>query len=375
MNAPAFMEGRLNKLPRKVATPMRDLVRTGLMSERTAETALEAHELVGEPQHLLGFAIASLEFHLQGVPVHDTIRMARQQGTRINLRWSAKRWQAEHNRLSRIQTLRTLQAHNRTYELGHYARHLPSRWCGYLVRTSRRLGLEGLRQRHCVAVYHEQIVDGRCAIATVFVGQARWTVELQRTDSAAQPLRIAQIRGRYNCKPSDDQRQAVHEELGIPPEKKPNRSATGQADPDRRYLGNLERILPLLRETGVVHLQVEFAGGNGTGGLQRIRPRPAFETRGVTVPCEITQADVCDRHGLEPGLQEVPLDVALEEITYDHLGETDANWIDHQGGEGSVVIDVQQGKVNAQVLVNEVETRSAFYRDTDIATGEILYEI
>ena len=375
MSATAFMEGRLDKLPRKVAAPIRDMVRNGLMSTRTTETVLEAHDLVGEPQHVLGFAITALEYHLQGVAVRDTIRMAREQGTRINQRWSAKRWTAEHDRLARAATIEKLTTANETYELSKYEEHLPAEWPGYLVRTSRRLGFEGLRQRHCVAAYNRDIKAGQCAIATVFVDKTRWTVELQRTSHAEQPLRITQISGRHNARPTTEQRKTVHERLGLPQESGRRRPGMGQADPDRRYLENLRRLLPTLRDHGVALAHVTFVGEKGTVRTEAVRFNPHIETHGITVPCEITQTEVCERHDLEPGLQEVPVDVALEEITYDHLGETHANWIDRHGGEVTLTVSALEGDVNVLVLVNEMDTNRAFYRTTDIASGAITYEI
>ena len=122
MTAATAIETRLIGLPRKVAAPLRDLLRTGLMSPAAADTVLDAHELTGEPQHLLGFAVAALEFPLAGVPVADTIRMARDQGRRISLRWSANRWRAEHNRFARAATLKKPADENERYNVERYER-------------------------------------------------------------------------------------------------------------------------------------------------------------------------------------------------------------------------------------------------------------
>lgn len=80
-------------------------------------------------------------------------------------------------------------------------KHLPKRFSGYLIRTSRRLGMEGLRQRHCVASYDSRLRKGDCAIVAVFADRQRWTVELRLTNDTETPLRIDQIKTRYNGLP------------------------------------------------------------------------------------------------------------------------------------------------------------------------------
>ena len=66
---------------------------------------------------LVGFAVGYLHLRSQGVPVHDVIRMAKSQRRRINLAWSAKRWELEHERLSRAEALDRLAAENATYDV------------------------------------------------------------------------------------------------------------------------------------------------------------------------------------------------------------------------------------------------------------------
>ena len=369
VTALAFMQGRLNKLPAKVAAPIRDLVRNELMSATTAETVLEAYEMTGEPQHLLGFAIALLEFRLAGVPVDDTIGMARRQGRRINLRWGAKRWKAEHNRLARAETLERLNAQNQAYDVQRYARLLPAKWPGYLVRNSRRLGLEGLRQRHCVASCHDRIGNGHCAIAVVFVNRTRWTVEIRWTGVSEAPLQITQMRARHNRAPSPEDRAAIHEHLGIPDSGHPGAGATGPEDP--RYLPNLQRLLPILRDRNVERVRVEFAGSGDSGQVEHVSLYPKVPTAGLTVPCELTETRRINGEWQRPrGVQDVPVGVAIEGIAYDYLVDTDVDWYNGEGGQGELVIDVAEGTAHLQVRTNLRESTVAFDRKINIETGQ-----
>ena len=98
-----------------------------------------------------------------------------------------------------------------------YERHLPASWSGYLIRTSRRLAMEGLRQRHCVGAQHDAVKYGLCSIAVVFLNGARWTIQIELTVHEDRPLDITRIRGRYNLMPSDNESKAIHERLGVVP--------------------------------------------------------------------------------------------------------------------------------------------------------------
>ena len=362
---------RMSALPAKAAAPLRDLVTRRLLPPNTASVLMDAAELSGEPQHLLGFAVAMLSLQNTGIPVIDAVRMAHSQGKRINMRWSAKRWKVEHDRLSRAETVSRLTASNEAYDLSEYEPHLPASWPGYLVRSSRRLGLEGMRQRHCVASYHNDLRNSRCAIAVVFVHRRRWTVELQKTGLKDAPLRITQIRGRRNESPGAEIREAIHRHLGIALKK-----AAG-ADVERPYLDNLRRVLPVLREHRAESVCMRFSFGTDGPDFDGGTVAPGYgPPPDVTVRCEITQDRVLEWYELAmPGMQDAPLGAALDEITLDYLAETELErqYFD-EGGHGSLTIDVQSGRVDMDVRVYDAESRPAFFRETAIDTGEVLYE-
>jgi hypothetical protein len=111
------LESRLSLLPRKVAMPFRNLIETDHLSEEVLCTILDAGELSGEQHKLLGFAVGYLHLRSIGVPIKDVVEMAREQGRRIRLNWSEKRWRDEHERLSRAVALKKLAEESVRYDL------------------------------------------------------------------------------------------------------------------------------------------------------------------------------------------------------------------------------------------------------------------
>ena len=373
MTARTAVLDRIAGLPVKVAAPLRELVRSELMSERTAETLLDAGELTGQPQHLLGFAAALDELRRKGVPIEDAVRMARQQGRRISLRWSPKRWRAEHDRMSRRATLDRLTATNAVYELSEYERHLPERWPGYLIRTSRRLGLEGLRQGHCVASYHDIVTAGRQAIAAVFVDRKRWTVALVRTGAEDAPLRITQIRGPHNRSPAASDTAAIHERLGIEPPRR--QAATAQPPRTGAYLENLRRALPALGEHGITYVYVAFSGEGDSGQIDDVYFTPSpppGERYEFTVPCEAARHfREGNRWRTVRALEDTPIEEAIRALTDEYLEEFDVDWYNNDGGQGHLEIDVGAGTAGLAIATNYTERTTQVCRTVDIATGVI----
>ena len=372
MSTDVAIRGRLDELPPKVAAPLHDLMRTGQLRPRTVETVLDAGELAGEPQHLLGFAIGMLDMGRHGVPIKDTVRMARELDHRLNLRWSPRRWQEEHDKLSRQMTLMRLKAENESYDLERYKEHLPERWPGYLIRTSMRLGLEGHRQDHCVSAYHDRIRRGHCAIAVVFVDRKRWTVQLRWTGREGAPVQITQIHGRRNSRPTSRQRRAVYERLGMTPPKRPVPGTATGWDPEntraRPFSSNLQRLLPVLRQHNVQQVQVRFAGGGDSGQIESIGLFPEG-AENAPVLCELRERQyVNGRWIAQGGIQEVIVTEAIEAITDDYLEHTNVNWWDNDGGDGYLEINVAAGTVELVVRTNMVNTE--FQAITHIETGE-----
>jgi hypothetical protein len=365
------LQSRLKALPPKIAVPFQQLLSTGQLSEDVVRTVLDAGELATNLGKLLGFAIGYLHLRQQGVPVHDVIAMAKKERRRINLAWSPSRWKDEHDRLSRVEALKRLSEEQTCYDLCAFRQLLPARFPGYLIATSRRLGMEGLRQRHCVASYDQRIKEGGCAIAAIFIDKRRWTVELHLTGDSKTPLRITQIKTRLNAHSPASVRQQIHDALGIPlqiatpPEPAP-------FDGDRLYMENLRRILPMLRQQDIRTIEVYFEGSGDSGCIQDIAFSP--ETPGIrqmTAEHLHTSSSFDNgvwRRAVEP--QQAALGEVVEAITYDYLEETGVDWYNNDGGYGYFIIDVEAGTVSMDVSVRVTESYTEFSGVKDIATGE-----
>lgn len=367
-----IIEKRLASLPVKTAAPFRQLLRTGQLTDDIVDAVLDAGELAGDTSRLVGFAAGYLHLRAQGVPVHDVIRMAMHHNRKLNLAWSPARWKDEHDKLSRAEALQRLAAQNVTYDLSSYDAHLPRRFPGYLIRSSRRLGMEGLRQRHCVASYHDRIASGSCAIAAVFADRQRWTVELLRSDDPQAPLLIAQIKTRHNAPAPAAVRKQIHDALEIPlPTVNP--SATCAPQPACLYIENLRRILPILAAHGVATVTVYFEGSGDSGSIQDIAYHPEPSARLETVPAEIllTSASFDDgQWHTTAGATETSVHEAIDALTYDYLEETGVDWYNDDGGFGELVIDVAQGTVSLDVSVRYTESTTQYSALHNIATGD-----
>jgi hypothetical protein len=365
------IEPRLASLPAKTAIPFRQLLAAGQLTEDVVTAVLDAGELAGDTTKLVAFAAGYLHLRQTGVPVHDVIEMAKQQNRRINLCWSANRWSDEHEKLSRVEALQRMAAENIRYPVTRYRKHLPKRFPGYVITTSRRLGMEGLRQRHCVASYHDRVQAGTCAIAAVFINRQRWTVELQLTGEKKSPLRIAQVKTRYNELPAASVRKAIHDALQIPLPA-PGKTFEAPGEANHLYMENLRRLLPMLADHQIETVTVQFEGSGDSGSIESIEYTPDNdELRRRTVQHLHTEPFLDDgqwQTTVTP--REATIDDAIESLTYDYLQETDVNWYDNDGGFGELVIDVAAGTVKLEVNVRYTEHTTEHCSERDIATGD-----
>jgi hypothetical protein len=363
----------LSALPAKVRKPFESLLAVGQIDAAALELVFTAGRLAGDTSRLLGFAVGYLYLQGKGVPVGDVIRMADQLNRRVNLSWSERRWRDEHGRLSRAVTLDRLVADDIRYELSAYELHLPAHWPGYLIRSSRRLGMEGLRQRHCVASYHEQIQRDRCAIAVVFLDRRRWTVQVFLTRDPERPLALGQIRTRDNARASPAVAEVIHERLGIVFRREAG-DAPIQVTP-RCYRENLRRLLPVLEAQGTKEVIVNFDGSGDSGSIWDIRFDPACEEDGPMVSILKLQSEFDREAGRwiqSTGVEDVPLKEAISTLTYDYLEETDVDWYNNDGGYGDLIISVSAGTVALNVHRRLVESTCEYSDAFEIATGDPL---
>jgi hypothetical protein len=300
--------------------------------------------------------------------------MAKDQRRNLNLTWSAKRWKAEHDRLSRAGALMRLAAEKVNYDVSRYETLLPKSFPGYLIRTSRRLGMEGLRQRHCVASYHHEVLAGRCAIASVFAAGQRWTVQLIASNDPQRPLRIAQIKTRLNDLPSAAVRDEIHAVLGVRNDHAVG-PAPGHDDGDRNYMAQLRQLLPVLRQHRVTRVQVYFDGGGDSGSIASIDydAPDDFDAHAAEAVHEAANPQFENGSWVR---QRAPVrgtvHDAIEELTYDYLEETGVDWYNDDGGFGELVIDAVAETVSLEVSVRYTESNTEFTSERCIPTGEEL---
>ena len=247
------IQRRLAALSPKVAQPLTQLVKIGQLREQDLRTVLDAGDLTGNHQTLVGFAAGAMGMKVQGVPIADTVSMAKKTNAQIRLDWSPRRWREEHDRMAKVITLRQFSEENVVYDVDSYAAALPD-FPGYIIRNSRRLAIVGWHQRHCVASYHNNVIRGNIAFVCVFVNNVRWTVALGKTGDPSNPVRISQIRTTDNRGPDDVTEQKIYEYLGI--------SSLVREPSDYRQRNHEAEILRHVTDANmwIVHQALEEAG-------------------------------------------------------------------------------------------------------------------
>lgn len=363
------LDDRLSKLPVKVSRPLRELFEREHLSTDALDTILDAGDLSGQTHKLLAFAVSFHHLTAQGIQVDDVIHMAKSQGRRIRLDWKPKRWSAEHNRLSWAETLRKLSADSVDYDLSKFDQHLPAAFPGYLLRSSRRLGMEGFRQRHCIASYHNDVVAGYTAIAAVFVDGKRWTVQLGYNLDPDRPLRIIQAKSAYNEPASYQVMQRIYEALGI--EKPSSRSSsfgplTEETRMGGRFRENLRAVLPVLREHGITSVRVDFDGSGDSGSIEGAIYEPElddFDASSVMVPIREVEREWDHQNStwIYHSTQHlIDLNTAIERIVEDYLEVTQVDWVNNDGGFGTFNIEVVGGVCNMDVNTRYTQTNCEF---------------
>ena len=233
---------------------------------------------------------------------------------------------------------------------------MPKRWPGYLIRSSRRLGMEGLRQRHCVAPYDARIRLGSCAIAVVFVDRQRYTVELRSNGKG--DLAVVQTKGRFNRAPNPDVQQRILDFLGQPWQEPV--LAFHRPNPDRMRqdaLDTLRQVLPILRATQIDRIYVSFDGSGDSGMIEE----PIFyRGKAVIEPVEIEVLNV-EVPGTGQNTREL-LDKAFEQ----YLDSTDVDWYNNDGGFGQFHIDVAAGHFEVDVNSRYTESTCEHFAEIEL---------
>jgi len=356
----------LDVYPDRVRLPVQALRAAGQIDDQAIATVLLGAPRTDQRHLFLYHLLVVKGLREAKVDVDDTVAMAAAMGRRVDFRWSRRRWLDEHNRLSRWVTLKNLAAVGHVYELDFYRERLPEQWAGYLIPNSRRLGMEGLRQRHCVALYDARIATGQCAIAVVFIEHTRWTVELLPTGNPQHPLHARQIRGVLNREPNREERAAVLSMLDLPQDLAPRVPDNGLvARGDRAgSIRVLEDALPVLRGAGVAIVHLRFDGSGDSGMLEDPEfldaDRQAVSVEGLN----------CTVQRLAHDGRSYPTTVSLKDAIYEaaesYLDSTDVNWYDNDGGYGEFAIDVATGTFTCEINARYTESSCEHFEELSL---------
>lgn len=94
----------------------------------------------------------------------DCTRMAFSLNRKIDLTWTRRRLEEEHDNMSNIITNMLFGADDRPLKISDIFLEFPMLDGWQLISTTKALAWEGMRQRHCVGTYGNQIESGQCAI-------------------------------------------------------------------------------------------------------------------------------------------------------------------------------------------------------------------
>ena len=197
--------------PRVQERALRSVRDLGWMSEAELESILKAGQHAVDPQNLIEFGMRFPRMERSGVPVADAIEMIVEAGERVDLLWSGRRWQQEHDRhVSLLATRRlAMEAGADGFDTSWLDRALPPfedprhRFIEVL-RSRGCLAAEGARQSHCIGSSHYVEAFRRGALGGVSVvdtAGTRWTVTIMPGSGGAKPS-VYRIHGRFNAVPN-----------------------------------------------------------------------------------------------------------------------------------------------------------------------------
>ena len=278
--------------------------------------------------------IGSAEIYKNCKYMIDTAMMAKELSRQVNLKWSKNRWQEEHDRLSRCMTLKKLSADNVYYQLPEWVKSVKEKsWPGYLISSRRRLGMEGLRQRHCIASWDTRCAQGHNVIASVFLDNKRWTVDIVK------PGVCGAIHTRFNKIPTPEQRATIIELLGIKERDYSFGMFRERESCEQLASGFMENHGARLLQLGVETITVWFdgSGDEGHAEYETYTGRP-----GVTISRETCEAATT--------------------LCESMLRSKNIDWYNDEGGKGELTIDLRHLEFDMDVnyRVYEFEDAGSF---------------
>lgn len=358
--------------PQKVAVVLESLCVGGFISEDEMKTLETAYKLAREKSVYTGFLVAykSLKCLYYSTMIDDCIEMSKELNRPIDLMWSAKRWKNEHDVMGRFIALKKLAGNHETYDVSRFEALLPVKFPGYVIKTSTRLGMEGLRQRHCVASYGPRIKTGNTCICSVFVHKRRFTVEIAISPQADKKprLRVTNAKTRFNQEASPDVMRVIKDFLGIKAPKAVTDSSGKNGTAERK-----ERMLALiyskLREIGVTEVTVRFNGYGDSGCIEHIGyDNNETQDDHIIVPYERPVPHSWhDDEGVV--VVEMSLKDAIEEVSMEYISDTEVDWYNDCGGFGELKIDVEMGLMSLDISQRSEYSELAFSDEWDILSS------
>lgn len=107
--------------------------------------------------------------------MRDVTRMLYKEGRGINFTWSRNRWQEEHSLAQRRATTQRLTEANVEYKNVTLENLLSEFGRKCLIRSSKELGIHGEEMRHCIASYHDSIINHRGMVLRIEYGSELYT--------------------------------------------------------------------------------------------------------------------------------------------------------------------------------------------------------
>ncbi len=358
----------------KVSAPLKHLYDNNWLSLDDLTHILKVGELNRYPSTLLGFAtiyVAAVNSHL---PIKDAINMAHTLKRRFNMAWSANRIKEEHNRFSRMMTLKALAGSRKIYNVEPIARECNRNFPGYWITSSRRLGMEGLRQRHCVASYATKIESLECAIASLFINQVRWTVEVKQSWHDPDKLIINQMQSRMGVRADEATRKIAYDLLGIemPPKPEQRVGLNDRESTDTTQL--MQSIYHACVARGVQDVGISFYGGGDSGEFHAPIFNPTLtqeQDSGANIP--LTRREKRYVEGRWVSIETtnvVSLSDAVEALAEIMVSNTGVDWYNNDGGDGNVVFNIQEAQLGLDVCYNVIEREIGASEVYDLLTGE-----
>jgi len=354
----------------KVAKPVKHLFESGWLEPEDIEAILMVGRINSRPCTLLGYCAVYSAIRVDWtVPVRDSIKMAYALGRPFNITWSAQRIREEHDRLSQITTLKMMSAENRVFDVDFVARHCAKKFSGYWILTSRRLGIEGFRQKHCVARYCAEIEQKKCAIASLFINEKRWTVEVIPAKNPEEAPIIKQIQSKNGERADKEIRKAVYDEMGLDIKAPPKRAGDDSLDTIARLNA---QIHDACHKAGIASIDINFTGSQGNIRFKE----PIFqcglsqeELDDIRFPVEVPAVwgDQVGQGITQRGIWS--LSAAVTYVVRHIVSRSQTGW-EEEEGNGSVFFHIESATIEFNIYA--VNVNRVDWGGFNMQTGEVL---